>query len=120
MNLARKQATRKKRIWRIRKKVNGLPTRPRLCINFSNKHVYAQCIDDEVGHTLVSLSSLSKEMREQGKGNNVDAAAELGKRFGEKAVQAGITLVVFDRHGRSYHGAVGAFADASRKAGLKF
>jgi large subunit ribosomal protein L18 len=120
MNLERKKMLRQKRIWRIRKKVTGTTARPRLCVTFSNQHVYAQAIDDEQGRTLVAVSSLSKEVREEKLGANRAGAASLGKLIGEKAKAAGIEAVVFDRHGRRYHGRVKEFADAARAAGLKF
>ncbi len=120
MNLKKKKQLLQKRRWRIRKKVRGTTERPRLSVRFSNKHIYAQCIDDVNGHTLVSLSSLSKDAADVGLISNTDGAAELGKRFGEKAKASGVERVVFDRGGRLYHGCVKAFADAARDAGLQF
>lgn len=120
MDLKKKNTLRQKRIWRIRRKVKGTAERPRLCAHFSNNHIYAQAIDDVSGKTLVSLSSLSKELREENLSANVKSAARLGALFGEKAKAAGITRVVFDRNGRLYHGAVKAFANATRKVGLEF
>ena len=118
MNSLEKQILRQKRIWRIRKKVRGTAERPRLCVHLSNKHVYAQLIDDEKGDTLLSLSSVGKGMRQDGLKANVESAGQLGKAFGEKAGAKGVSAVVFDRNGRNYHGAVKAFADAVRETGL--
>ena len=120
MKLEGKKQLLQKRRWRIRKKVNGSATRPRLSVRFSNKHIYAQCIDDTEGRTLFYLSTLSKELAEAKLLPNVAGAVEMGKRFGETAVTRGLASVVFDRGGRRYHGCVKAFADAAREAGLKF
>ncbi len=120
MNLERKLKLRQKRIWRIRKKVSGTAERPRLCVTFSNQHIYAQAVNDIEGKTIVSASTLDKSLRDQKLAANRAGAAELGKQIGEKAKAAGIEAVVFDRHGRRYHGRVKEFADAARAAGLKF
>lgn len=115
-----KNSLRQKRVWRIRKKVIGTQERPRLVVHFSSKHIYAQCVDDTAGNTLVSTSSIEKALAEEKLSANVESASRLGKVLGEKAKAAGITQVVFDRNGRRYHGAVKAFADAAREAGLEF
>ena len=120
MNLERKKMLRQKRIWRIRKKVSGTAERPRLCVTFTNQHIYAQAIDDENGKTIVSISSLNQALRDDKLSANRPGAATLGKLLGEKAKDAGIETVVFDRHGRRYHGRIKDFADAAREAGLKF
>ncbi len=120
MDLLKKKELRQKRIWRIRKKVKGTESRPRLCVHFSNQHIYVQAIDDEAGKTLVSVSTLNKEVRAKKIANNIEGATNLGQIFGTKAIEAGISNVVFDRNGRLYHGTVKAFADSARKAGLKF
>lgn len=120
MNLIKKNILRQKRVWRIRKKVQGTAERPRVCVHFSNKHIYAQAIDDVAGKTLVSLSTLSKELREENLSANIAGATRLGELFGAKAKEAGIASVVFDRNGRRYHGTVKAFAEATRKAELQF
>ncbi len=120
MNLKHKRQLRQKRIWRIRKKVSGTAARPRLCVTFTNLHIYAQLIDDVEGRTLVSASTLNKDLRDQKLAANKAGAAELGKLLGEKAKAAGIESVVFDRHGRRYHGRVKEFADAARSSGLVF
>lgn len=120
MNLKKKTQLRQKRVWRIRKKIVGTNERPRLCVSFTNKHIYAQAIDDDSGKTLISLSTLGKDLREDKLSANRESAIKLGKLFGEKAKTAGLETVVFDRHGRIYHGRVKEFANAAREAGLKF
>lgn len=120
MNIFQKNDLRQKRRWRIRKKVKGTPERPRLSVHFSNKHVYAQCIDDEAGRTLLALSSRAKDVRDQKLAANLKGAESLGKMFGERAKSAGIEQVVYDRNGRRYHGCVKIFADSVRAAGITF
>jgi large subunit ribosomal protein L18 len=115
-----KNSLRQKRVWRIRKKVAGTAERPRLVVHFSNKHIYAQCIDDVAGRTLVSAASTEKALADQKLSANVESAIAIGKVIGEKAKAAGLSAVVFDRNGRRYHGSVKAFADAAREAGLEF
>ncbi len=106
---------------RVRKKIRGTPERPRLCVYRSLKHIYAQVIDDTKGHTLVSASTLSPELREKlTKTKNVEAAREVGKLIGKKCLEKGITKVVFDRNGFLYHGRVKAVAEGAREAGLEF
>ena len=117
MKLEKKRALLQRRRWRIRKKVKGTAERPRLSVHFSNKHIYAQCIDDTKGHTLLYLSSLAKDSNLKA---NTEGALALGKSFAEKAIAAGIESVVFDRCGRRYHGCVKSFAEATREGGLKF
>lgn len=104
----------------MRARVAGAPQRPRLSVHFSNKHIYAQCIDDTVGHTLVALSSLAEGMGTNGVRANVAGATVLGAAFGQLAQSKGIASVVFDRGPKRYHGCVKAFADAARQAGLEF
>lgn len=120
MDLKKKRMLRQKRVWRIRRKVTGTAERPRLTVHFSNKHIYAQAIDDAAGRTLAYLSTLDKALREDKPSANKASAEKLGKQFAEKAKSAGIETVVFDRNGRLYHGAVKAFAEAARQGGLKF
>jgi large subunit ribosomal protein L18 len=120
MNLIKKRILRQKRVWRIRKKIQGTAERPRICAHFSNKHIYAQAIDDVAGKTLVNLSTLSKELRDENLTANTAGATRLGELFGAKVKEAGYSEVVFDRNGRRYHGTVKAFAEAVRKAELKF
>lgn len=117
---SKKLQLRQKRIWRVRRKISGTAERPRLCVSFTNKHIYAQAIDDEAGRTLLYVSTLGKELREQKLAANKAGAEALGKTFGERAKAAGMVKVVFDRHGRRYHGTVKTFADAARAAGLEF
>ncbi|MEP7075795.1 MAG: 50S ribosomal protein L18 [Acidobacteriota bacterium] len=102
---------------RIRKKVQGTAERPRLAVFRSVNHIYAQVIDDNSGKTLATASTTEKMLT--GKtGGNVDAAAKVGQAIAERAQQAGITTVVFDRGGYLYHGRVKALLDATRTAGL--
>jgi len=103
---------------RIRSRVSGTESRPRLAVFRSVKHIYAQVIDDGKGHTLVAAGSNEKDIR--GKGGNVDGAKLIGKIVADRAKEKGITRVVFDRGGYLYHGRVKALADAAREAGLEF
>ena len=105
---------------RVRKKVHGTATRPRLAIYRSNKHLTAQVIDDDAGRTLASASTLEADFRKQQSGGNVAAATAVGARVAERAKQAGVSAVVFDRGGFLYHGRVAAIAEAARAAGLEF
>ena len=106
---------------RLRNRISGTTARPRLAVFRSNNHMYAQIIDDTVGNTLVSASTLEKAVKaELEKTNNVDAAAYLGTVIGKRAVEKGITKVVFDRGGFIYQGKIQALADAAREAGLEF
>ena len=106
---------------RIRNHLNGTSARPRLAVFRSNNHMYAQIIDDTVGNTLVSASTLQKDVKaELEKTNNVEAAAHLGTVIAKKALEKGITTVVFDRGGFIYQGKIKALADAAREAGLEF
>ena len=104
-----------------RNRFSGTAERPRLAVFRSNNHMYAQIIDDTVGNTLVSASTLEKDIKaELEKTNNVDAAAYLGTVVAKKALDKGIETVIFDRGGFIYAGKVQALADAAREAGLKF
>ncbi len=106
---------------KIRNRFSGTAERPRLAVFRSNNHMYAQIIDDTVGNTLVAASTLEKDVKaELEKTNNVDAAAYLGKVIAKKALDKGITTVVFDRGGFIYQGKIAALADAAREAGLEF
>jgi large subunit ribosomal protein L18 len=118
MKLQKKQSLAQKRRWRIRKKVQGSAARPRLSVHFSNKHIYAQCIDDVKGHTLAYVTSVSG--KDAAVKANSEGATTLGKAIAEKAKAAGIDSVVFDRGGRRYHGCVKSFAEAAREGGLQF
>ena len=112
---------REKKHRRQRNRFSGTAERPRLAVFRSNNHMYAQIIDDTVGNTLVSASNLQKDVKaELEKTNNVEAAAYLGTVIAKKAIEKGITSVVFDRGGFIYHGKIKALADAAREAGLNF
>ena len=116
-----KNEIRVKKHRRLRNRFSGTAERPRLAVFRSNNHMYAQIIDDTVGNTLVSASTLQKDVKaELEKTNNVDAAAYLGTVIAKKAIEKGITSVVFDRGGFIYHGKIKALADAAREAGLDF
>ncbi len=106
---------------KLRNRFSGTAERPRLAVFRSNNHMYAQIIDDTVGKTLVSASTVQKEVKaELEKTNNVDAAAYLGTVIAKKAIEAGINTVVFDRGGFIFQGKIKALADAAREAGLEF
>ena len=117
---SRSEIRRKKHL-KLRNRFSGTTQRPRLAVFRSNNHMYAQIIDDTVGKTLVSASTLQKEVKaELEKTNDVNAAAYLGKVIAERAIEKGITEVVFDRGGFIYQGKIKALADAAREAGLNF
>lgn len=106
---------------RIRKKVFGLPSRPRLVVFRSSKHIYAQVVNDEAGHTLVAASTLDPELRSQLKtGATVESARAVGELLAKRAKESGISKVTFDRGGFLYHGRVAALADGARTGGLEF
>jgi large subunit ribosomal protein L18 len=106
---------------RMRKRIAGTAERPRLCVHRSSRHIRAQVIDDASARTIVSASSLDKDVRAQIKGGgNVAASKVVGKIVAERARAKGIENVVFDRGGYQYHGRVQALAEAAREAGLKF
>ena len=112
---------RAKKHRRVRNNLAGTAERPRLAVFRSNNHMYAQIIDDTVGNTLVSACTLDKEVKDAvEKTNNVDAAAQVGTVIAKKALDKGITTVVFDRGGFIYQGKIKALADAAREAGLEF
>lgn len=112
---------RRHRHQRIRKRVVGGPTRPRLAVFRSHKHIYAQLVDDTAQHTLLTASSLDASLRKGLKrGGDVEAAKRVGTLVAEQAKQRGVTQVVFDRGGYQYHGRVKALAEAARAAGLQF
>ncbi len=112
---------RKIRHERVRKKIYGTPERPRLNVYRSNSHIYAQIIDDINGHTLISASTLDKELREKlSSTSNKEAARLVGELIGKRALEKGIEQVVFDRGGYQYHGRVKEIAEGAREAGLKF
>lgn len=116
-----KNKARLKRHLRVRKKISGTSQRPRLSVFRSAKHIYAQLIDDEGGVTLVSASTIDKELAGQVKnGGDVEAARKVGELIAQRAKSKGYEHVVFDRGGYLYHGRIKALADAAREAGLQF
>ena len=117
----KRNATRIRRKYSIRKRISGTQARPRLSVFRSSKHIYAQAIDDTTGETLVSASTQSPEIREDlgGKGKT-ERASLVGKLIAQKSVAKEITSVVFDRNGFIYHGRVKAVAEAAREGGLVF
>ena len=119
MALGESKFDRRKR--RLRTKLKRLTTRPRLSVHRSDRHIYAQVIDDIAGKTLAAASSLEKDLRASLKtGGDIAAAKEVGKLVATRAVAAGVTTVVFDRGGYLFHGRVKALADAARECGLSF
>ena len=116
-----KQQLRARRHSRVRKKVSGTTERPRLAVFRSEHHIYAQVIDDTQGTTLAAASTLDSSLRGEKKyGGNIEAAKAVGKLVAERAKEKGVTRVVFDRGGFSYHGRVAGLADAAREGGLEF
>ncbi|MEM5606830.1 50S ribosomal protein L18 [Bacillus toyonensis] len=116
---ADKNATRKKRHARVRAKLTGTAERPRLNVFRSNQHIYAQVIDDVNGVTLVSASTLDKDLALNGT-SNTEVATKVGESVAKRAVEKGVKEVVFDRGGYLYHGRVKALAEVAREAGLQF
>jgi large subunit ribosomal protein L18 len=121
-----REQARRRRQERVRKKVRGTPTRPRLSVFKSAKHIYGQLIDDVHGHTLAAASSMSIPFRERAQnvekasGGNVSGAKIVGEMIAEQARALGIAQIVFDRNGFLYHGRVKALAEGAREAGLEF
>ena len=116
-----RSAALQRRRRRIRKKVTGHASLPRLAVYRSLKHIYAQVVDDDVQRTLVAASSRSKKIRDELKsGGNVEAARAVGRLVAQEALEKNIRSVVFDRGGRIYHGRVKALAEGAREAGLEF
>ncbi len=113
-------ARRRRRHRRVRLKVQGTPERPRLSVFRSLNHIYAQVVDDSVGRTLVTASSLEPEVRPRAVGTKTEVARIVGEMLAQRARAAGITRVVFDRGGYLYHGRVKALADGARAGGLEF
>ena len=111
---------RKRKHRRVRKKVKGLPSRPRLCVFKSSKHVYAQLVDDFTSNVLTGASSLSPEVRDQFDRGNCEAAEEVGRLVARRAKKMGVETVVFDRGGYQYHGRIAAVAEGAREEGLEF
>ena len=121
INKVSKSEIRRKKHARLRNRISGTAEKPRLSVFRSNNHMYAQVIDDVAGKTLVSASTLEKDIKSALKAtDNIDAAAYIGDVVAKRAMEKGIKAVVFDRGGYIYHGKVAALADAARKAGLEF
>ncbi len=121
INKPSRSKIRVKRHRRLRNKISGTASTPRLSVFRSGKHIYAQIIDDASGNTLVSASTIEKEVATSLKStSNIEAATAVGKAIGERAKSKGIENVVFDRSGYIYHGKVAALADGAREAGLQF
>jgi len=117
---SRKNA-RIKRHFRVRRRIEGTTERPRLCVFRSNKHIYAQIVDDSTASTLVAASTLDKELKDKvEKSWNRDGASAVGELVAKRAKAKGIEAVVFDRGGHIYHGRIAAVADAARQGGLQF
>ena len=116
-----RQEIRAKKHMKIRNRFSGTAERPRLAVFRSNNHVYAQVIDDVAGKTLVSASTLEKDIKAELKNtDDIEAATKIGDVVAKRALEKGIKAVVFDRGGYIYHGKVEALAEAARKAGLEF
>lgn len=116
-----RNSTRKKRHYRIRNNISGTSVKPRLNVFRSNKHIYAQIIDDVAGNTIVAASTEENSIAEGLKCTaNVDAAKAVGVAVGKRAIKQGIETIIFDRGGYLYHGRVAALAEGAREAGLKF
>lgn len=115
---AERTVRRQVRHQRVRKKVVGVPERPRLCVFRSHKHLYAQVVDDFAGKTLLGCSTKDERLAPGAGSSNVKAATALGQLLAAEATKRGITQVVFDRSGYHYHGRIQAFADAARAGGL--
>ena len=121
INKVSRTQVREKKHRRLRGHLSGTSAKPRLAVYRSNKHIYAQIIDDDTHRTLVSSSTMEKDVKEAVEfTDTVEAAAKVGEVIGKKAVAAGISEVVFDRGGFIYHGKIKALADAAREAGLTF
>ncbi len=114
-----RRTARSRRHLRVRKKVTGTPVRPRMVVTRSARHIYVQVVDDTARHTLVAASTLDDGIRDSA-GDKKAKAARVGTLVAERAGQAGIGKVVFDRGGNRYHGRIAALADAAREAGLEF
>lgn len=113
-----RKKVRKGKHLRVRKKITGTSDKPRLCVFRSLNHIYAQVINDTTGCTLVAASTLDAALR-GASGGNIEAAKKVGQQIAQRALEKGITQVVFDRGGNLYHGRIAALADAAREAGLK-
>lgn len=114
-----RRAARKRRHQRLRRRIEGTPERPRLSVFRSNVHIYAQVIDDTQGHTLVAASTLESDLSPSDTDGKVGVAEQVGRRVAERATEAGVAQVVFDRGGFTYQGRVKAVADGAREGGLQ-
>jgi len=112
-----KSAARNRRHLRVRKRIHGTPARPRLVVTRSLRHMVAQVVDDTTGRTLASASTMESDLR-SAEGDKTAKARAVGQRLGDRARQAGVSTVVFDRGGNAYHGRVAAVAEGAREAGL--
>jgi large subunit ribosomal protein L18 len=123
---AARRTSRTRRHFRLRKKISGTAARPRLVVTRSARHIYAQLVDDLSGHTLVSASTLDPSIRDakaagaEAAGDKTARARQVGELIASRATEAGVSAVVFDRGGNSYHGRIAALADAAREGGLQF
>ena len=115
-----KLTARKKRIKRIRKKISGTPEKPRMCVFRSNRHIYAQIVDDINHATLVTMSTKDKEFSDTDLKDKCAGAKKVGELIAQKAKNAGISKIVFDRGGYLYHGRIKALSDGAREGGLIF
>ena len=115
----RRRVSRARRHFRLRKKVQGTPARPRLVVNRSSRHIHAQLIDDQAGHTIAAASTIEADVRAM-TGDKKERAARVGQLLAERARAEGVDKVVFDRGGHDYHGRIAALADAARAGGLEF
>ena len=120
MKKSETRQARLRRHWRVREKVAGSGSRPRLAVFRSLNHIYAQVIDDTQGNTLVAASTLDPDLKKDGQGTKTERAGLVGELLAKRAAAKGITEVSFDRGGFKYHGRVKALADGARKGGLKF
>ena len=114
------QKARARRHFRVRKKIAGTTARPRLVVSRSARHLFVQIVDDSIGQTIVSASTMEEALRKDSSSDKSAKAKILGQSIAERAKEKGITTVVFDRGGNKYHGRVAALADAARASGLEF
>lgn len=119
-DIVKKHELQTKRKWRVRKRMHGTDSKPRLTVMKSNKHIHAQLIDDDKGHTIGSVTTASKEHRKSHGKKNKEAARKLGEEIGAIAMKQNIKEIVFDRGPYKYHGVLAELADGVRQAGLKF
>ena len=119
-NLVKRDVRRRRRMLRVRKGVRGTAEKPRLTVFKSNKHICAQLIDDELGITIASAGTVSKEFKGKKMGKSKDAARQIGAKIAEVAKQKNILTVVFDRGFNKYHGLLAEVANAARETGLQF